>query len=511
MRKVLYSVSLLALVLAPILAQGQIAYVPPAPHVSVTKSVSVETASVGDEVTYTIEATNDNSAETTPLDVMLVIDDSGSMSSVVGCSDPTYFDEINCIANGGTWSNLSKMETAKTAAIDFVNQLGTNDQSGAVSFSSSASLIQALTFTHTNTTTAITGLSAGGGTNIASGVTTAHAEFTAHGRTAPTKQVMIVLSDGVGGDPSTAATAAKADGIRIISIGLGYGVDETTMKNMASSDADYYFAPSGAELAAIYTGILGTLCDEQDLTITDDITDVLVDATLVSTNPAAIQTGNELSWSFAGVGCGETVTASFVVQVDDAKATDGSIMENTAVASNARQQQVSSNTVQTAIDMPQPVVLGEETHPALSISKSVDASFANPKQTVTYTIMVANTGDGLAENVTLIDTLPAGLQYTDTVAPEKAWELGDIAVGETKTITYDVIVLQNTAAGTYVNTVVGWADDVANVTDTASLEVRIPVVLGAESLPVTGGSSLMLIVPTLVGLGAVLLSNRKRK
>lgn len=160
---------------------------------------------------------------------------------------------------------------------------------------------------------------------------------------------------------------------------------------------------------------------------------------------------------------------------------------------------------------PTPAVLGEETHPALSISKSVDASFANPKQTVTYTIMVANTGDGLAENVTLIDTLPAGLQYTDTVAPEKAWELGDIAVGETKTITYDVIVLQNTAAGTYVNTVVGWADDVANVTDTASLEVRIPVVLGAETLPVTGGSSLMLIVPTLVGLGAVLLSNRKRK
>lgn len=160
---------------------------------------------------------------------------------------------------------------------------------------------------------------------------------------------------------------------------------------------------------------------------------------------------------------------------------------------------------------PTPAVLGEETHPGLSISKSVDASFANPKQTVTYTIMVANTGDGLAENVTLIDTLPAGLQYTDTVAPEKAWELGDIAVGETKTITYDVIVLQNTAAGTYVNTVVGWADDVANVTDTASLEVRIPVVLGAETLPVTGGSSLMLIVPTLVGLGAVLLSNRKRK
>lgn len=179
-----------------------------------------------------------------------------------------------------------------------------------------------------------------------------------------------------------------------------------------------------------------------------------------------------------------------------------------------------SNIVLTTVTIPEPEpepeqpqgqVLGDETVPALSIEKTVNKAFANAGDTVTYTIVVTNTGDALAEGVTLIDTLPAGMHYTDTVAMDHSWVLGDIMDGDSKTVTYDVVINKGATPGSYTNTVVGWAAGVDNVTDTATLEVRLGAVLGAETLPVTGAGAATLAISTLAGLAAVILTNRKRK
>ena len=73
---------------------------------------------------------------------------------------------------------------------------------------------------------------------------------------------MIVLSDGqntTGRDPLAAAAAAKADGIHIITIGLGEDADAALLIQIASSPDSYYYAPSAEALAAIYQAIAGEL------------------------------------------------------------------------------------------------------------------------------------------------------------------------------------------------------------------------------------------------------------
>ncbi len=176
-----------------------------------------------------------------------------------------------------------------------------------------------------------------------------------------------------------------------------------------------------------------------------------------------------------------------------------------------------SNIVLTTVTIPEPevetpgVVLGDEALPGLSVEKTVGSAFTNPGGTVTYTVTVTNNGDALAENVTIIDTLPDGLHFTDTAAMDHSWVLGDILDGESASVSYDVVVDKDATAGNYINTVVAWAADVDNVTDTATLEVREPQVLGAETLPVTGAGIATLVISTLAGLGAVTLTNRKRK
>ncbi|MBI5037148.1 MAG: DUF11 domain-containing protein [Candidatus Kerfeldbacteria bacterium] len=216
-----------------------------------------------------------------------------------------------------------------------------------------------------------------------------------------------------------------------------------------------------------------------------------------------------ITWNFGtqAPGASGFVTYEATLKVP---ASDGDIIINVArlSASNTDPTFVEADS---PVEVNVPVVLGEEALPALTIEKTVNKAFANPGDTVTYTIVVTNTGDAVAEGVTVIDTLPDGLHYTDTMAMDHSWFLGDILDGESKTITYQVTVNANAIAGNYINTAVAWAAGVNNVTDTATLEVRKPAVLGAEDLPVTGAGFLTLAFSALAGFGAVVLSKRKRK
>jgi uncharacterized protein YegL len=171
-----------------------------------------------------------------PLDVMLVIDRSGSMSG----------------------QNIIQ---AKAAAISFVGFMDlTLDRAGLVSFSSSATLDQGLTQDETTLVNQINTLVASGGTQIDLGLSVAHSHLANNGDPIA-EPVIILLSDGVSsGDPIAAANAAKAAGIRIISIGLGSGADANTLRAIASTPEDYYFAPSSIDLENIFVSIGNSIC-----------------------------------------------------------------------------------------------------------------------------------------------------------------------------------------------------------------------------------------------------------
>ena len=72
------------------------------------------------------------------------------------------------------------------------------------------------------------------------------------------------------------AEAAKADGIRIITIALGDGANEDRLRQVASSDEDALVAPDATALEDVFEEISGTICEPATETSLDE--GILLDA-----------------------------------------------------------------------------------------------------------------------------------------------------------------------------------------------------------------------------------------
>jgi len=144
----------------------------------------------------------------------------------------------------------------------------------------------------------------------------------------------------------------------------------------------------------------------------------------------------------------------------------------------------------------------------VEITKTANASVVQVADQLTYTITVANSGDGVAENVVLTDTLPDELTFVSAspVAAQEdplTWNLGDLEPGDSVTITVATTVIES---GSFENVAVVDAinadadDDGATVTAEA---LQVP----ADPLPVTGidARRILWLGIALVLLGSVLL------
>ncbi len=194
-------------------------------------------ATDGERVAYDeMRVTVDCPSEFVPLDVVLVIDASGSM--------------------GG-----ERIVNAKLAAQQFISTLLFEDAVSVASFTSVGTIRINLTTDHAAAATAVDGIGGGGGTAINSGITAAAQVLSSQGR-AGALPVIILLSDG-GSSYSAAVSAAQsahAAGFRLISVGLGAGTNENLMADIASSRADYFFAASGTDLPTLYDGLANSFC-----------------------------------------------------------------------------------------------------------------------------------------------------------------------------------------------------------------------------------------------------------
>ncbi|TSC69306.1 MAG: hypothetical protein G01um101466_94 [Parcubacteria group bacterium Gr01-1014_66] len=159
------------------------------------------------------------------LDLMLVLDRSGSISDV----DPD---------NGGLL--ISELQTLKNAANAFVTALVPSAGGvhiGQSSFSNTGSLDQHLTGVEADVHAAINAIASGGLTNLSEGITLATEELAnghVHERDA-VPDVMVIITDGNPNEPGgteatgkaaaeVAADAARAAGIEVFVVGVG-GVD----------------------------------------------------------------------------------------------------------------------------------------------------------------------------------------------------------------------------------------------------------------------------------------------
>jgi len=197
-----------------------------------------------------------------PLDVMLIVDMSGSMN-----------DKL-------PGDVKKKIDGAKEAAQLFIDELNASrDKVGLVSFHDDAHLKSPLTNDFGAVKSAINALTAGGYTNIGDGIGYATNEFITNGRNGTTIWVMVLLSDGKANRPTgmnatqyalDKAKEAYGNGssqsLRIYTIGLGAkdDIDEPLLKQIATGpfegieyplDGKYYYAPSAEDLADIYVNI----------------------------------------------------------------------------------------------------------------------------------------------------------------------------------------------------------------------------------------------------------------
>ena len=284
------------------------------PHLETAKSAT--DACINGEAEITLEVTGAGEPVPLPLDIMLIIDRSGSMEG-------------------------AKLAAAKSAATTFVNLLDpANDRSGLVSFSYRdclkwflfwciewgpwyAILDQGLTPIQSDVTTAIAGLTADGNTGIGDGINMATDELMGNGRVRPpVVYAEILLSDGrnnVGADPIDAAYDAAGNNIVIYAIGLGPDVDAALMQNIADiTGGTYYYAPDASDLEHIYEEIAGELSNIAGTNVV--VTEVLptgvnyVDGS--ASPPPSSWSGQTLTWNLGIISIGVTETITFDVTFD---------------------------------------------------------------------------------------------------------------------------------------------------------------------------------------------------
>ncbi len=178
------------------------------------------------------------------VDVVLVIDASSSMLEATRAGRP-------------------KVDAARTAATVFLDQLALpGDQAAVVGFNATAWLAQPLTGDRAALRRALGGLTVAQLTRIDLGIRAAHAELRSLRRAAGHLPAIVVLTDGRNNpepvsSAEAAAAVAKADGVRLFTIGLGDDVEADALARMASAPGDYHFAPDGEDLVAIYRAIAG--------------------------------------------------------------------------------------------------------------------------------------------------------------------------------------------------------------------------------------------------------------
>ena len=181
-----------------------------------------------------IQATCNDTMQSSPVSVMLVIDRSGSMGS------PTS----------------TGLAAAQSAAKKFLDRLSPLDEAALISFATSVSYDQAWTLNKTLVKTAIDQLFAYGNTALWKAVKTG-SQYT---RPRLKKKVMIVLTDGENNDETVtlqqAINQVQADSVLVYTIGLGFGVKADSLRKLANATGGaYYPAPGTNDLDQIYQAI----------------------------------------------------------------------------------------------------------------------------------------------------------------------------------------------------------------------------------------------------------------
>ena len=206
-----------------------------------------------------------------PSDLVLMIDRSGSMA-----------------ADGGT--PPEPLESAKNAAASFIETLSVSDRAALVSYATTPSASGVLTAKHADTRTAIMNIALGKDgvqyTDLSTAIREA-ASILSAGKNTNARQVIALLTDGDITRPLNmegkrdvpyaeaqaieAANEVKRAGVALYTIGFGKVYEGATTEgirnrelitSLATSPQHSFFAPTSADLAAVYKEISEGICED---------------------------------------------------------------------------------------------------------------------------------------------------------------------------------------------------------------------------------------------------------
>ncbi len=223
------------------------------------------------------------------------------------------------------------------------------------------------------------------------------------------------------------------------------------------------------------------------------ITDPLpANTTFVSADNGGTFAAGVVTWNLGTKAPGSTGTVNVTVLVNPSL-TASTTLNNTGTFDTDQTPPV-SDSVPTTVTVP--LVLGVSAEADLTLTKSVDDKTAERGQTLTYTLVVTNTGDADATNVVVTDNLPDGFTFLAGGRTTRTWNIGTLAAGASKTLTYKVVVGDNVIAGQHINRAFVTADFFDPIVAEAIVTVKIPQVLGLA----TTGAGLMDYMTFILGL-----------
>lgn len=182
--------------------------------------------------------------ERTPVNLVLVIDRSGSMS------------------------DRGKINYAKGAARQIIDRLSSTDRLSIVAYSTEVQVVYPMQFLKDkyHAKSAVNSLYPTNSTNLSGGLITAIDQFEPVRRSGHINRV-ILLSDGLAntgitdiGELSRISSRASERGVQITTMGLGLDYDENLMMSLAKyGSGNYYFIESPSQLASIFHREFGQL------------------------------------------------------------------------------------------------------------------------------------------------------------------------------------------------------------------------------------------------------------
>lgn len=274
------------------------------------KEVLVSRIDCGGSFNVRLSLTAEPDITENPTDIVLILDRSGSMEDSI--------DELKEGAN----AFIDIIDEATDGVKD--GQIGGGSHIGIVSFAEVATQDTQLITSVADLKTAVNSLTAGGSTNHADAFTKALALFNPLSTNA---KVMVMFTDGVtnaGGNPNTAATLAKSQGVTIYIIGLSGngGIDETALREWASQPSSAYVAitPDDAELAELFEDLAKNIVNPGATNIViDDFVDDCFRVTSLSSpskGSASMLNSTHVQWRIdeLGVNASEAATFEFTVE-----------------------------------------------------------------------------------------------------------------------------------------------------------------------------------------------------